>query len=177
MKRHIRPLGYVLGLIILLAVPAVTLAADAVAFVNISRVMEQCPQTEALFKQLEQEFSPREAELVAERDALREMQQRLERDAEIMGSDERSELQREFRNRSREFQHNQEMFQEDLNSRRNEELARVQRLVQSVILDIAQRDELDLVVTERTVVYASDRADITGRVLEELRRRYESSGE
>ncbi|MFP4079575.1 MAG: OmpH family outer membrane protein [Ectothiorhodospira sp.] len=157
--------------------PVAAPAAESVAFVNINRVMEQSPQTQDLFKRLEQEFAPREAELVAERDALREMQQRLERDADIMGGDERSELQREFRNRSREFQHDQEMFQEDLNSRRNEDLAQLQRMVQSVILDIAERDGLDLVVTERTVVYASDRVDITSRVLEELRQQHSASDE
>jgi outer membrane protein len=156
--------------------PGSGLAADSVAFVNINRVMEQSPQAEASLSALEEEFAPRDAELVAERDALRRLQQRLERDTDIMGSEERLDLEREFRTRSREFKRAQDMFQEDLNVRRNDELARLQRLVHNVILEIAREQGVDLVVTERTVLFASDRIDITDGVLEELRRQHQAGG-
>lgn len=158
----------VLGLLMMAAAP---LAANEarVAFVNINYIMEHSPQAEAALEALEREFSPRDAELVAERDALRQMQERLERDAEIMGSDQRAEMEREFRNRSREFKRAQDMFSEDLNARRNEELGRLQRLVQSVILELAQQERYDVVVTERNVLFASERINITDEVLEKLK--------
>ncbi|MFN2349239.1 MAG: OmpH family outer membrane protein, partial [Thioalkalivibrio sp.] len=78
------------------------------------------------------------------------------------------ELERNFRNRSREFKRAQDMFSEDLNVRRNEELGRLQRLVQSVILEMAQQDGYDLVLTERNVLFASERINITDKVLERL---------
>ncbi|SEP98873.1 outer membrane protein [Ectothiorhodospira magna] len=159
----------------LLAISGAAAANAKVAFVNINRVMEQSPQAEASLRALEEEFSPRDSQLVAERDALRRLQERLERDAEVMGADRRSELEREFRTRSRDFARAQDMFQEDLNVRRNEELARLQRLVHSVILDLARADNVDLVVTERTVLFASDRIDMTAKVLEELRRQHRSA--
>ncbi|ANB02919.1 OmpH family outer membrane protein [Ectothiorhodospira sp. BSL-9] len=163
-------------LVLVLVLPGLALGADSVAFVNINRVMDQSPQAEASLSALEEEFAPRDAELVAERDALRRLQQRLERDTDIMGSEERLELEREFRNRSREFKRAQDMFQEDLNVRRNDELARLQRLVHNVILDIAKEQGVDLVVTERTVLFASDRIDITSKVLDELRRQHRNGG-
>jgi outer membrane protein len=159
----------ILGLA-LLAVAPVALANEArVAFVNINFVMERSPQAEAALSALEKEFSPRDAELVAERDALRQMQERLERDADVMNPDQRAELERNFRNRSREFKRAQDMFSEDLNVRRNEELGRLQRLVQNVILEIAQEERYDLVVTERNVLFASERINITDQVLEKLK--------
>jgi outer membrane protein len=159
----------ILGLTLLATAP-VALANEArVAFVNINFVMERSPQAEAALSGLEKEFSPRDAELVAERDALRQMQERLERDADVMNPEQRAELERNFRNRSREFKRAQDMFSEDLNVRRNEELGRLQRLVQNVILEIAQQERYDLVVTERNVLFASERINITDQVLEKLR--------
>lgn len=158
-----------LGIALLASAP-IALAVEArVAFVNINFVMEQSPQAEAALSALEKEFSPRDAELVAERDALRQMQERLERDADVMGAEQRAELERNFRNRSREFKRAQDMFSEDLNVRRNEELGRLQRLVQNVILEIAQQEKYDLVVTERNVLFASERINITEKVLERLK--------
>jgi len=154
----------------LLGSAGMALAAEArVAFVNINFIMERSPQAEAALSALEKEFSPRDAELVAERDALRQMQERLERDADVMGAEQRAELERNFRNRSREFKRAQDMFSEDLNVRRNEELGRLQRLVQNVILEIAQQERYDLVLTERNVLFASERINITDKVLERLR--------
>ncbi|SEK88555.1 outer membrane protein [Ectothiorhodospira marina] len=176
MKSHISRVVAGLLLVLMGMLPGSVLAADSVAFVNINRVMEQSPQAEASLSALEEEFAPRDAELVAERDALRRLQQRLERDTDIMGSEERLDLEREFRNRSREFKRAQDMFQEDLNVRRNDELARLQRLVHNVILEIAREQGVDLVVTERTVLFASDRIDITDGVLEELRRQHQAGG-
>ncbi|MCG5524693.1 OmpH family outer membrane protein [Ectothiorhodospira haloalkaliphila] len=165
-----------LVLVLVLIMPGLALGAGSIAFVNINRVMDQSPQAAASLSALEEEFAPRDAELVAERDALRRLQQRLERDTDIMGSEERLELEREFRNRSREFKRSQDMFQEDLNVRRNDELARLQRLVHNVILEIAKEQGVDLVVTERTVLFASDRIDITSKVLDELRRQHRNGG-
>jgi outer membrane protein len=159
----------ILGLALLAAAPAALANEARVAFVNINFVMERSPQAEAALSALEKEFSPRDAELVAERDALRQMQERLERDADVMNPDQRAELERNFRNRSREFKRAQDMFSEDLNVRRNEELGRLQRLVQNVILEIAQQERYDLVVTERNVLFASERINITDQVLEKLR--------
>ncbi|SIT65874.1 periplasmic chaperone for outer membrane proteins Skp [Ectothiorhodosinus mongolicus] len=164
---------YLLAIALLfMLVPAGLLAQQQgvrVAFVNINQIMEQSPQAEAAMQALEREFAPRDAELVAERDALQELQRRLERDIDVMAAEQRARLERDFRGRSRDFRRSQDIFQDDLNARRNEELATLQRLVHNVILELAQQEDVDLVVTERNVLFANDRIDITPRVLEALR--------
>jgi len=165
----------VLAMVLVFGSAGMAVAADAkVAFVNINFIMERSPQAESALEALEKEFSPRDAELVAERDALRQMQERLERDGDVMGAEQRAELERNFRNRSREFKRAQDMFSEDLNVRRNEELGRLQRLVQNVILEMAQQEGYDLVLTERNVLFASERINITDKVLERLTRQNRS---
>lgn len=140
-----------------------------VGFVNVVRLMEQAPQAEAASKALEKEFSPRNDKLAAERDALKQMQDRLELEGEIMAAEKRAELERDFRNRTREFRRAQELFNEDLNLRRNEEINKLQRLIHTIIVEIAGEERIDLVVADN-VVYASERIDITTKILDRLRR-------
>lgn len=151
------------------------LAQSKIAFVNISLVMEESPQAESALRALEREFSSRDDALVAEHEALRNLQDRLERDAGVMAADRRTEMERDFRNRTREFKRSQEIFNEDLNLRRNEELAKLQRTVNSVIVEIAQKEGFDVVLTERNVLFASERINITAQVLDRLREQMPAS--
>jgi outer membrane protein len=153
----------------LLLVPLVA-AAQNVAFVTMNRILEDSPQAEEAMRELEQEFSPRDTELVAERDALQELRDRLEREGDTMTATERADLEREFTARSREFRRAQESFTDDLNVRRNEELAKLQRLINDAIIQLAREREIDLILTERNVLYSSERIDITDDIIAAMQR-------
>ncbi|VAW99815.1 hypothetical protein MNBD_GAMMA19-1026, partial [hydrothermal vent metagenome] len=68
----------------------------------------------------------------------------------------------------------QEEFREDLNIRRNEAFDTLRRRVFEVINDIAKAEKYDLVISDG-VVYADDRIDITGRVVEQLKKEFAAS--
>lgn len=141
------------------------LAAQNVAFVNMNNILEDSPQAEEAMRELEKEFSPRDSELVTEREELQRLRDRLEREGDLMTANQRADLEREFTARSREFRRAQESFTEDLNVRRNEELAKLQRLINDAIIELARERNVDLIVTERNVLYASDRIDITDDII------------
>ena len=147
-----------------------TLAAQKVAFVNMNNILEDSPQAEEAMRELEQEFSPRDSQLVAEREELQQLRDRLEREGDLMTATQRADLEREFTARSREFRRAQESFTEDLNVRRNEELAKLQRLINDAIIDLARGRDIDLILTERNVLYASDRIDITDDIIAAMQR-------
>lgn len=137
----------------------------SVAFVNIGRIIDDSPQSEAAMRELEREFGPRDAELVAEREALARLRERAERSFSDLSVDAAADLERELTTRSRELRRAQESFTEDLNLRRNEELARLQRRVNEAIVRLARERGIDLVVTERNVLYTSERIDLTDEVI------------
>ena len=60
----------------------------------------------------------------------------------------------------------QREIREDLNLRRNEELASVQERATRVINQIAEQEKFDLIVQE--AVFASSRIDITEKVIKAL---------
>lgn len=140
-----------------------------VAFVNSSEVLERAPQAENARALLQAEFAPRDAQLVADQQKLRSQEERLTRDGMSMGEDERRRLEREVTTLQRELKRARDEFSEDLNIRRNEEFARLQREVAKVIVEVAKEGGYDLVL-ENGVVYASERVDITNKVIDRLKK-------
>lgn len=153
---------------------SVTLAAEArIGFVNTPRVLEQAPQAKAARERLEQEFAPRDSELGTSQKTLKAQEEKLARDGAIMSEEERRRLERDVVTLQRDLKRARETFTEDLNLRRNEEFAKLQREVGDAIVAIAKQDGYDLIF-ESGVVFASDKVDLTERVLSQLRQQFEA---
>jgi outer membrane protein len=159
-------------LLLLFSIFCVGGAASAelkLGFVNLAQIEEQAPQVEAVRAKLQQEFAPRDRELVEDQKALKAMEERLVRDGPAMSPDQRRKLERDIQSRRRDLTRAQEEFREDLTIRRNEELADLNRIFTNAIRDFARSQKYDLILVGG-VVYASDRADVTEQVLEHLRK-------
>lgn len=154
---------------------AAPLAAKAdnvrIGVVNAVKVLEAAPQAEAARQKLEKEFAPRDRELVAAQQKLKKMEDRLQKDGAIMSQAERERLTQELINRRREIKRNQDEFRDDLNFRRNEEFGKIQRLVVDAIQGVAKEDKYDLILGEG-VIYASNKVDITKKVIARLKQQY-----
>ena len=146
-----------------------------VAYVNMAKVLEDAPQATEASAKLEQSFSPREREIVALQREVRELEERLLRDGQGMTDVTRGGLELDLRSRKRELKRQQDEFREDLNLRKSQELAAIQRLVIDAIQGLAKREGYDLVLSEG-VIFASGRVDVTDRVLERLRQAAERRG-
>jgi len=145
------------------------LAADLmIGVVNVPKLLEQSPQKAAADKVLEERFGARANDLRAEGEALKKLEERLQTDGATMSSTQKADLERELMDRGRELKRAQDNFREDLNFARNEEYGKVQRDVLQAIVRVSEEGKYDLVLTEN-VVYASQRVDITEKVLQQLR--------
>jgi outer membrane protein len=158
--------------VLCLFVPLLAGAEVRVAFVNTAQVLEQAPQAEAVRLTLQNEFAPRDASLVNEQQRIRALEDRLIREATTMSDEERRRLERELLSQQRELKRSRDEFSEDFNIRRNEELARMQRSIASSIVNLARELGFDLVI-ESGVIYASERVDITERVIARLKQEHE----
>ena len=97
---------------------------------------------------------------------LKSMSDKLDKDTAILSESDRVKRQRELADLDKDFQRKQREFREDLNQRRNEELAIVLERTNKVIKQIAESEKYDIVFQE--AVYASPRIDITDKVLKAL---------
>lgn len=161
----------VLAAILLAAIPLHAVADTKIGVINWNRVLEQTPQAEQASSALEREFADRQRELIADQRSIQQLQDRLQREADtIADPDEAARLERDLRARQRDFQRNAEQYEEDLNIRRNEELAKVQRLVMAEIQSFAREERFDVILAQG-VLYASDQVDLTDRILQRLQAR------
>ena len=149
-----------------LGATAATAAEMKIGFVNTERVFREAAPAKRAQQVLEREFSSRNGELAKLEKQGRDLQTDLERENVTMPEAARREKERQLADISRDFQRKQREIREDLNLRRNEELARVQERATRVINQIAEAEKFDLIIQE--AVFASSRIDITEKVIKAL---------
>jgi outer membrane protein len=159
-------------LVILIAALAFGSATAATAdykigFVNTERLFREAAPAKRAQQQLEREFSARDAEIQRISKQVRDLQASLDKDGPTMSETERRNKERDLANGSRDLTRLQREFREDVNLRKNEELAAIQERANKVIKDIAEAEKFDLILQD-PVVYASQRIDITDKVIKAL---------
>ena len=135
-------------------------------YVNSERVLRDSAPAKAAQAKLEAEFGKRERELNDIRNRLKAAADRFEKDAPTLSESERTRRQRELVDQERDLQRKQREFQEDLNQRKNEELAAVVERANRVIRQIFETEKYDAILQE--VVFAGPRVDITDKVIRAL---------
>lgn len=142
-------------------------AADIkIGFVDVERIRRESAPAERAGKQLEKEFAPRAQELKQREAQIKSLQSQLEKDAVTMSESDRRSKEQELSRVSVDFQRMQREYREDLNMRRNQELASLFERADRVIKQIADAEKYDLILQE--AVFRSPRIDITDRVLKAL---------
>ena len=139
------------------------LAQSKIGFVDSDRLMREAAPAVRAQQRLEREFERRDQELERMARELATMQDELERNALTMAEAERRTKERSFNDLSRDFQRRQREFREDLNQRRNEELAAVLDQANAAIKQVAESEQYDVILQE--AVFASPRIDITDKVI------------
>ena len=163
-----------LGKLSAVGVVALTLSVSAVAFaqeskigfVNTERVLREANIAKTAQARMEQEFAKRDKELQDMALRLKNMTDKLDKDAAVMSESDRLKKQREVTELDKEFQRRQREFREDVNQRRNEELASVLDKAQKTVRQVAESEKYDVILQE--AVYANPRIDITEKVLKAL---------
>jgi outer membrane protein len=168
LPRGLAAAAAVLALLATAAVPAAE--GFRAAFVEVPRLLQDAPQVAAVRENLKKEFARRDKDLVALQGEIKKIEEKLQRDGAILSDAETQRLERDLVGKQRKLKTAQNEFQEELSLRQNEELNKLRRQIAEVIIEVSKEDGLDLVL-ETGVVFASDRANITEKVLERLKAR------
>lgn len=150
----------------LLGISQAATAETKIGFVNSDRVMREAGPAVRAQQRLEKEFEKRDQELQRMAKDLQTMQEDLERNGSSMAENDRRTKERALNDLNRDFQRKQREFREDLNQRRNEELASVLERANRSVKQIAESEKFDIIFQE--AVYASPRIDITDKVIKAL---------
>ena len=150
----------------LLAVAPVQAQETKIGFVNTERILREAPPAKAAQVKIEQEFSKREKDLQDMSARIKSTSEKLDKDAAVLTESDRARRQRELTDLDKDFQRKQREFREDLNQRRNEEVANVLERTNKVIKQIADAEKYDIILQDAVTV--NPRIDITEKVLKAL---------
>ncbi len=156
-------------LLLAAALTATSLAQAAdlkIGFVQTERIFREAAPALKAQRKLEKEFADRDASLQKLAKNTADLQNQLAKDGATMTESDRSRKERDLAAMNRDFQRLQREFREDLNTRRNEELAAVQERANKVIKEFAEKENYDLILQD--AIYAGSKIDITERVIKAL---------
>ncbi len=168
----------ILSVAVILAFTTLSYAEETykIGAVNASRILQESPQAEAAIKMLEKEFSPRDKALVEQQKKIKALEDKFNKDRAIMSESERTKLERDVVAMQRDLKRDQDEFREDLNFRRNEEFGKIQKRVVVAIQRIAKENNYDVILGEG-VIFASPKVDISGLVIDYLKKEVNGTSE
>ncbi len=146
------------------------LAQDAsgprLGYVSLERILRESNAAKAAQAKLDGEFSQRQKDLADTAARVKPLYDYLEKNSAVMTDSERARRQKELADQDKDFQRRQREFNEDLNQRKNEELAAVVDRANRVIRQIAESEHYDMIFQD--AVYFNPRVDITDKVIKAL---------
>ena len=152
----------------LLAAASIAVQAQElkIGYVNSDRVLREATLAKAAQAKLETEFGKRDKDLTDQGNKLKAAGDKFQKDEATLSEAEKNRRQRDLVEMDRDFQRKRRELQEDLNQRKNEELASVVERANKVIKQIFDTEKFDLIVQD--ALHASNRIDITKKVIDAL---------
>ena len=149
-----------------LGAAAVSAQEFKIGFVNTDRIFREASTAKTAQAKLEQEFSKREKDLVDLGNTIKTASDKFEREAPTLSETQRNTRQKQLMDQDREFQRKRREFQEDLNTRKNEEQQVVIERANRAVKVVAEAEKYDVIFQE--AVYINPKHDITEKVLRSL---------
>ncbi len=143
-----------------------------VGVVNVGALLELAPQAQAASASLEKEFEPKQRALIESKKSIDQKKADLDKNRLAMKETKVKLIEREIQTETRELQRKNNDLQELLNLRRNEELARIQDLINKSIRFVGKQEGFDLILYEG-IAYTSEKIDLTDAVLKYLQELHE----
>ncbi|HAZ42432.1 MAG TPA: hypothetical protein DCY52_09205 [Methylococcaceae bacterium] len=139
-------------------------AADLkVGVVDLRKLIDQSSQSQKSQADLKKEFQPKETKLVNEQKELKKLEEKLEKDAAVMSDADKRKTEKELIDRGREFKRQMDEMRQDYGLRANQEMAKIQKVIQEAIQTVAKDQNFDLILVDG-VAFAKDGLNITDQV-------------
>lgn len=156
-----------LGILALLFGMAAARAGDfKVGVVDTERILRESAPAMLAENKIEKEFSGRDNDIKKLAMEAKDLQTELAKDDAKLSDTDRRNKERELTAMNADLQRLQREFREDLNLRKNEELAIVLEQANRAIQSIAESENYDLILQE--AVYRNPNIDITDKVIKYL---------
>jgi outer membrane protein len=147
-----------------------------IAVVNVAALLDNSPQSKAAEAKLKLDFVPREQKLAADQKQMQQLEDDLanRNDTGSLSADEKLQRQRELRDRQRKYSREMEDFREEVRLARDAAIDALQNGIVQAIGEVREQQKIDLVLRESNYIVASDRIDITSKVMQHLEQKFQA---
>ena len=156
-----------LALLVFVSGIQTSVAETKIGYVNVEKILSEAPQVEAVNTAMIERFGNKKDELQSLESEIKEMQENYKRNELVMTEDKLNELKTGIIGKMQNFKQKEALLGQEVTSMRNQELAVLQSSIRSIITEIAESSDYDLVLSEG-VVFASDKLDISDEVLKKM---------
>lgn len=154
----------------LLSLAAEAGAADKIAFIDLTQMVEQLPQQQEVVRQLQAEFNSRASELqLIERRALEKLK-KLERDSAIMKASERMALEKEIAGLREQFTSKAQHYEQERQQRQLAAQDKLMQQIRQVAQCLAKQQGYSVVLDASVVIDAGSAKDLTKEVIRILKK-------
>ena len=170
-------------LLAVLLLPALAIAEDnastspfRIAIVDVSVLLENSPQSKAANEKLKSAYVPREESLNKEQQAIQQLETALavRIEAGTVSEADKLEQQRELRDRKRKNVRALEDFREEVRTARDTAVDNLQSQIVLAIGEVREREQIDVVLRESDYIVASNRVDMTNKVMQHLEQKFQA---
>ena len=170
-------------LLAVLLLPALAIAEDnastspfRIAIVDVSVLLENSPQSKAANEKLKSTYVPREESLNKEQQAIQQLEEALavRIEAGTVSEADKLEQQRELRDRKRKNVRALEDFREEVRTARDTAVDNLQSQIVLAIGEVREREQIDVVLRESDYIVASNRVDMTNKVMQHLEQKFQA---
>lgn len=147
-----------------------------IAIVDVAKLLANAPQSKAADAKLKLSFVSREQNLDADKKVIRQREDDLAvgLQAGVLPDAEKVERQRELRDLQRNYAREMEDFREEVRIARDRAIDALQAEIVQAIVEVREREKIDLVLRESNYIVASDRIDITATVMQHLEQKFQA---
>lgn len=156
------------ALMLLMVAGIGTAQALNIVVVNLAKAVEQSPQYQATQKALEAEYERQTKGLVADQKKIKQLEDKLEKNRDVMSAAEAKRQEQDIRSRRRKLNYDLQEAKDDFNMRAGEERRKLVRQIMEVVREVGKAEKIDIILADG-VVYASEAMDITDKVIQRLK--------
>lgn len=139
-----------------------------IGYVNAVELVETAPQGKKALKALENEFSARERAVLTLRDEAVALEQSITKNSLLLNDADKKSKTKKLVELQRRLQREQRELSEDFSLRRNEALAKLQKIVTAAVIKVAKAENYDIVFQQ--AVWFKPSIDMTQSVLDYLKK-------
>ncbi len=144
-------------------------AADLkIAVVDVRAGVMQSTAAKLKMEKLKPEFAKEEAEIMALRDELKKLEERIKKDGAVMSAEEKRKLEKEFVEKGNELKFKGQQFQQSSQSEAQEVFKSLLPKFQEALKSIVEANKYDVVLHREAAIFVKPEYEITEQVMKKM---------